>query len=94
VNVGVSGATILDSQGMASLIVSSEKHNIPIFGTFKQFIEDSRPFNKTIFSVLEDEKLVERIVNEVQVVMEEVPSSSAGFMFTVPICKAYTFGSK
>ena len=28
VNIGVSGATILDSQGMASLIVSSSNQNI------------------------------------------------------------------
>ena len=79
---------------MASLIVSSEKHNIPIFGAFKSFIEDSRPFNKTIFSVLENEELVEKIVNEIQEVMEDVLSQGAGFMFTVPIGKTYTFGSK
>ena len=92
VEVGVSGATILDSQGMASLIVSSEKQNIPIFGTFKSIIEDSRPFNKTIFSVLESDKLVEKTVNVIKEVMEDVVSPGTGFMFTVPIGKTYTFG--
>lgn len=79
---------------MASLIVSNEKHHIPIFGTFKSFIEDSRPFNKTIFSVLESEDLVERTVNEIQEVMDDVLNPGAGFMFTLPIGKTYTFGKE
>ena len=79
---------------MSGLIVSSEKQNIPIFGAFKSFIEDSRPFNKTIFSVLKSEELVNKTVNEIQEVMEDVLSPGAGFMFTVPIGKTYAFGSK
>lgn len=94
VKIGVSGGTILDSQGMASLINSSEKQNIPIFGRFKSFIEDSKPFNKTIFTVLESEELVEKTVNEIQEVMEDVLSPGTGFMFTVPIGKIYTFSKK
>ena len=85
IKVGVTGATILDSQGMASLIVNSENYNIPIFGSLKSIIEDSRPFNKTIFSVLESEKLVEKTVNEIQGVMEDALSPGAGFMFTLPV---------
>lgn len=79
---------------MASLIVSSERQHIPIFGTFKSFIEDSRPFNKTVFSVLESEELVKKTVNEIKEVMDDVLSPGAGFMFTVPIGKTYSFGKE
>lgn len=93
VRAGASGATILDSQGMASLIVDRKNHHIPIFEAFKSMIEDSRPYNKTIFSVLESEDLVENTINEIQEVMEDVSGPGLGFMFTVPISKAYTLGS-
>lgn len=92
VDVGVSGATILDSQGMASLIVSNKNHDIPIFGSLKLLLEDSRPYNKTIFSVIENENLAERTANMIQEVMEDA-GPSAGFMFTVPIGKKYELGS-
>lgn len=93
VRAGASGATILDSQGMASLIVDRKNLHIPIFDTFKSMIEDSRPYNKTIFSVLENQDLVDKTANEIQEVMEDVPGPGLGFMFTVPISNSYTLGS-
>jgi len=60
VDVGVSGATILHSQGMASAIVNSENNKISLFSALKSIIENIRPYNKTIFTVLESEELVEK----------------------------------
>ena len=91
VDVGVGGATILDSQGMASLIVRGKNQDIPIFGSLKTLLEDSRPYNKTIFSVVESEKLAEKTANIIQEVMKDA-GPSAGFMFTVPIGKKYDLG--
>lgn len=77
---------------MASHIVNRKNQDIPIFGSLKLFMEDSRPYNKTIFSVLESDELLEKTVNIVQEVMEDVQSSGAGFMFTVPIGKKHNLG--
>jgi len=60
VEVGVSGATILDSQGMGSSIVNNQNKNIPLFGALRMLLEDSHPYSKTIFTVLENEELVEK----------------------------------
>jgi nitrogen regulatory protein P-II 1 len=92
VDVGVSGATILDSQGMASAIVNSDKENVPIFGYLKSLLQDAKPYNKTIFTVLESEELVEKAVAVVQKITGHASSSSVGFMFTVPIGKIYPMG--
>lgn len=94
VNIGVSGATVLDSQGMASLIVSSSNQNIPIFGYLKSILDDSLPYNKTIFTVLENDELVEKAVAVVQEVLEDVDSNNKGFMFTIPIGKTYPMNSE
>lgn len=88
VDIGVSGATVLDSQGMASVIVNNSNRNIPLFGYLKKALEDSLPYNKTIFTVLED-SLVEKAVALVQDKVEEINSSNVGFMFTIPIGKTF-----
>lgn len=89
VDVGVRGATILDSQGMASAIVHGQNRSIPLFGSLKTFLDGARPYNKTIFTVLENEALVEKTVAAVQDVMRDLPPTGAGFMFSVPIGKTY-----
>lgn len=92
VDIGVRGATILDSQGMASAILKSQNRGIPLFGLFESLIDDDKPYNKTIFTVLENEELVEKAVAVVQDVMEDVQQQGAGFMFTIPIAKVYKMG--
>ena len=92
VDVGVQGATILDSQGMASALVRSGGRDFPLCGSLKAFMEGARPYNKTIFTVLDNEQLVERTVSAVQDVLGEVDHPSVGFMFSVPIGQVYPLG--
>lgn len=87
------GATILDSQGMASAIVHNKIDNIPLFGSFKNILAGSHPFNKTIFTVLEDEELAEKVADSIQKVMNgKSKYNGAGFMFTVSVGKVYMIG--
>ena len=89
VDVGVQGATILDSQGMASALQSTRGRDLPLFGSLKTFMEGARPYNKTIFTVVDSEQLVERTVDAVKDVLGDVQHPSVGFMFSVPIGKVY-----
>lgn len=89
VDVGVRGATILDSQGMASALASSNEKDFPFFGSLKILFEGARPFNKTIFTVLENEELVDRTVAAVKDVLGDINTPGVGFMFSVPIGKVY-----
>lgn len=92
VEVGVRGATVLDSQGMANIIVSGDNHHISLFRYFKTLMEDTLPYNKTIFTVLENEELVEQAVAVVQKIIGDVPKPGVGFMFSLPIAKTYPMG--
>jgi hypothetical protein len=89
VQVGIGGATVVDSQGMASAIVSSSGGRVPLFGSLKTLIEGARPYNKTIFAVLKSEALVEKAVGAVREVLYDAPPTGLGLMFTVPVANVY-----
>lgn len=86
--IGVTGATILDSQGMGSAIVNNDS-DIPLFGSLKAFLDNSRPYNKTIFTLIESEELVERAVSAAKDIIGDIAQPGVGLMFTVPVGKVY-----
>jgi len=89
VEVGVKGATILDSQGMASAICCNESRQIPLFGSLKSFLDSSRPYNKTVFTVIETEELLEKAINAINNVIGDICKPGIGVMFTVPVGNIY-----
>ncbi len=91
VDVGVQGATILDSQGMASALAGSRR-DLPFFSSLKVRFEGARPYSKTIFTVLENEDLVERAVAAARDVLADTDVPGAGFMFSLPIGRVYKLG--
>lgn len=84
VEVGVKGATILDSQGMGSALANSHK-DIPFFGSLRAFIDNARPYNKTIFTVIEDEEVLKNAIEAVQNIVGDMTKPGVGLMFTLPI---------
>lgn len=84
----VKGATIVDSQGMASAIINNGIKGIPLFGSLKSLLGDPHPYNKTIFTVLKKE-IVEDVVAEVRTVLGDIKGPGVGFMFTVPVGDIY-----
>jgi nitrogen regulatory protein PII len=94
VKIGVKGATVLDSQGMAGAMMHGPNKNIPLFGSLRTLMDNARPYNKTIFTVLESEELVEQTVSAVQDVLANKVSAGLGFMFSVPIGKVYSMSPK
>lgn len=89
VDVGVKGATILDSQGMGRALIDSESRKIPLFGSMKSFLNNSHPYNKTIFTILDDDVLVDKAVRAVQDILGDMSKPGVGLMFTVPIGRVY-----
>lgn len=82
---GVKGATILDSQGMGRAIGESDY----LFGAIRKIIDGSRPYNKTIFTVIEDENLLEEVIDRVQSILGDISEPGIGMMFTIPLGKVY-----
>lgn len=88
VDVGVKGATILDSQGMGSALANGGK-DVPFFGSLRNLIDDARPYNKTIFTVIEDDELLEDAVKAVKDILGDMKKPGVGLMFTLPVGKIY-----
>ena len=78
----IRGATILNSRGMAQSL--SEHSDIGFFSSLRVLLNPDNKENKTIFMVVEEEKieLVSRIVDDVTGGLE---NPNTGILFTLPI---------
>jgi len=56
VEAGITGSTILDSEGMGRFLT----YEVPLFAGFKDFMKGNRPYNKTILSVVKDDEVVRK----------------------------------
>jgi nitrogen regulatory protein P-II 1 len=89
VKIGVTGATILDSQGMGSAITNSSQDGHPLFGSIRLILDNAKPYNKTIFTVIKDEELLAKAVETVKNILGDIDSPGVGMMFTVPVSHVY-----
>jgi len=87
IEIGISGATIIDSIGMGH-ILSSE---VPIFAGLRFMFAGSRPYNKTILSVLKDDK-TDTLKNLVEKVLGPLDQNGNGILFFIDV--AETVGLK
>jgi len=80
VEVGVPGATVLDSVGMGRVLA----YDVPIFAGFRDLMPDSRPFNKTILSIMDD-ALVPEAVAGIERVMGDLSEPGTGVVCALNI---------
>lgn len=78
--VGITGATVISSEGMGRIL----SHDIPIFAGLQTLISGSRPQNRTILSVLPEQKVPE-VIAILQDVMGNLESPATGIVFTLPV---------
>ncbi len=76
----IRGATVLDSVGMGRILA----YEIPIFAGLRTMIPGNRPYNKTIFSVIEEHK-VQKLVEAIEQICGDFSNPGTGIMFSVPV---------
>lgn len=79
--IGITGATILDSFGMGKVL----SQDIPIFAGFRHLLAGSSSSNKTIFSVVKDPAIVDEAFAALQNVCGDLNNPSTGIVFTLPL---------
>jgi nitrogen regulatory protein P-II 1 len=82
VELGVTGATIINSEGMGRVL----SHDIPIFAGLEALASRSRPQNQTIFSVIRDEK-VDAVIALLQEICGDFKNGGTGIVMTVPLTR-------
>jgi nitrogen regulatory protein P-II 1 len=81
--LGVTGATVVNSEGMGRLLASE----VPIFAGLEQLSSRTRPRNHTLFSVIDDDARVDRVVDLLQEVCGGLEQPATGIVFTVPVTR-------
>jgi nitrogen regulatory protein P-II 1 len=83
-NAGVKGATVIDSVGMVKVLGIK----IPFFRKIQDYVQIHKPDNKTIFTVIYDDKFLKKVVDMIKNMLNfEKPGT--GFMFVVPVLEVY-----
>ncbi len=82
--LGITGATIINSEGMARVLT----HDIPLFAGIQTLISRSRAQNYTIFSVIDDDEKVDAAFDVIQDVCGSMAEPGTGIVFAIPVTRA------
>ena len=81
IEAAVPGATVLDSEGLGRLLT----FEVPLFADFKDFMKSNKPYNKTIFSVLDQDEKLEKLEGLLDMICGGLSNPGTGILFTVPV---------
>jgi nitrogen regulatory protein P-II 1 len=82
--IGITGATVVNSEGMGSLL----SQDIPIFAGLQTLVSGSRPQNRLILSVISEDK-VQPVVDILKDVTGDLDKPATGIAFTVPVDEVF-----
>jgi nitrogen regulatory protein PII len=80
-DLGVTGATLIRSEGMGRVL----SHDVPVFAGLQSLMARTRPRNTTILSVIETQELLDRAIESAQQVCGDFNSPGTGILFTVKL---------
>jgi len=82
--LGIRGATVIDSKGATA--IAKDVHKIPLIGGFMKSIDGDTHTNRTIFSVIEREEQVERVMPHIEnIIGGDMKQPNKGIMFVLPV---------
>ncbi len=81
--LGVTGATVIKSEGMGRLLLDE----VPAFAGLQALMSRSRPQNTTLFSVIESPRRMEEAIALIQGICGDFAEHSTGILFTVPLSR-------
>ena len=80
--LGVKGATVVQSEGMGRVLSS----DVPVFSGLKALLS-SRVSNTMVMSVIESPQVMEKAIAMVQSVCGNLEEPSTGILFTIPVSR-------
>ena len=87
---GVSGATVLVSTGMGRLTQSPALlDDLPIMPSLDDFLPRAEHFNRTVFSMIDDEKVVNRVIEATGQVVGDMNEPDRGLLMVLPVTRVY-----
>jgi nitrogen regulatory protein P-II 1 len=85
---GVSGVTILRSSGLGRTRRRIElRDDIPLIPSLKSLIESEETYSRTLFSVVPDEALVDRLIAATTKVVGDLSQPGTGLLAVIPVAR-------
>jgi nitrogen regulatory protein PII len=91
-DIGVSGVTILTSTGLGRMRRAGLRDDIPLMPSLRALFEGDEVDHRTLLSVVEDQNTVDKMVTLAQEIIGDLDDPHTGFMFVVPVLKAFGLG--
>ncbi len=80
-DLGITGATIIDSTGSLQLI----SQHVPIFAGFRALTSGGGSHNKTIFTTIEENEILDLAIDYLERICRETGKSGQGIYFVTPL---------
>ncbi len=87
-DMGITGATVLESMDSLQLI----SNYIPIFAGFRSLTSGGALYNKTIFTAIENIKVLDKAVDYIETLCRDTGMPSQGIYFVLPLLRFKRLG--
>lgn len=82
-DVGVTGATVIKSEGMGRKL----SQGLPALAGLQSLLSQTRPQNTTVFSVIESDVKLEAAMKRLQEICGDFGAPATGIVFTLPVTR-------
>lgn len=89
---GVLGATILASSGLGRVRRAGLRDDLPLMPDLYDLFAQEEVQHRTIFSVIDSQEMVDRMIAAVEHIMGNLDEPNTGFLFVVPVYQVCGFG--
>jgi nitrogen regulatory protein P-II 1 len=87
---GVSGVTILPSTGLGRFRNKvALQDDFPLIPSLNDLLQHEEAMNRTLFSVVDSQAMVDRVVNATQSVTGDLDLPNTGILLVLPVVQAY-----
>ena len=87
---GVKGITIFPSTGLRRLqTLDVLREDIPLIPSLEDLIQQEERLNRTLFTVVEGDEMVEKVVKATESVIGDLNRPNTGILTVMPVVKAY-----
>jgi nitrogen regulatory protein PII len=90
---GATGVTILESTGLGRLRKKGIRDDYPLMPSLQEFLKGAEVHNRTLFSIVESEAIVDALIDAVEQVVGDLERPDTGLLFVVPVHKAIGLGT-
>ncbi len=90
--LGVSGVTILETSGLGRYRHAGMRDDLPLMPSLQDLFEGGEVHHRTLFSVVEGDELVDKMIAAARQVIGNLQDEHTGFLFVLPVSRVVGMG--